>query len=72
MSYAQAAGTRGKSYGAHYNEKVLICHAGQNSNDQVADALYNNGYWDHVKVFLKSRSLPDLFKTKVDLLRSSS
>ena len=53
MSYAQAAGTRAKSYGAYYSEKLLICHAGQNSYDQVADALYNNGYWDHVKVFQK-------------------
>ena len=53
MSYAQDVGTGAKSYGAYYNEKLLICHAGQNSYDKVAEALYNNGYYDHVKVFQK-------------------
>ena len=53
MSYAQAAGSGAKSYGAFYNEKLLVCHAGDHPYEKVAEALHNCGYWDHVKVFQK-------------------
>ena len=32
---------------------LLICHAGENPYEKVAEALHNCGYWQHVKVFQK-------------------
>ena len=51
MSYAEAANSGAHAQGLYYNKKLLVCFAGKNSYERVAEALHQEGYWNFVKVF---------------------
>ena len=74
MSYDQAAGSgissqqnsqhgykqkyQQNSKGTFYNEKMIVCMSDEASYEQLADALYDKGFWKFVRPGFHTRQMP--------------